>query len=632
MNRPLRSLLRRRSEWLCGGLACLSFLAGCAQETKPKPVVRYEDVGKKDVPDFMHGTVWEKVDVGNTEPFEVSSFGLVVNLGNTGDSTAPTAVKQFIRKEMIKRGFGSKMMPGLENLPPERVLADKRVAIVQVVGMLPPGVRKGQSFDVVVSCLPKNTTSSLAGGELYLTDLKINGADASNPFGKVNVLAQAKGFIFVNPSYALTRSATPNGTMQRSLRTGVIMDGGVASFDRPLLLRIRQPDKRVARGIEQRLIERFQDTTIASAQDEGIIELFVPPGYRGDWQHFAKLATHVYSDSTPEVLAARAKMLVAEANKPNAMLDDISYCWEGIGPAALPYLSPLMTDKRPEIAFAAARAAAFIGDPTGAAHAALLDIARNNSNPFQLNAVQAFASLPASASIDHMLRELLDSDKTLVRIEAYKVLARNNDSALTSRVVTEDPNNQKFVLDIVPSHGPPLIFATRTGLPRIAIIGAMPQIGTPVMFTALDDRLMISSPDVGNTLTIFYRSEAARDADGTYHDAKMIEPVKMLSEPDVAEVVARLGGIANDGEMPLNFNYSQIVAILQKLSEQKKLVAFRDGTYDPATFVLQDPPQVQRIYTAPGIDTGRPQAQDKPPAARSNDPAADAALAAGGKK
>jgi hypothetical protein len=632
MNRPLRSLLRPHSAWLCGGVACLGLLAGCVETPKPKPVARYEDVGKKDVPDFMHGTVWEKVDVGNTDPYEISSFGLVVNLDNTGDSTAPTAVKQYIRKEMIKRGFGSRNTPGWENLPPERVLADKRVAIVQVAGMLPPGVRRGQMFDVVISCLQKNTTTSLAGGELYLTDLKVNGADASNPFGKVNTLGQAKGFIFVNPSYVLSRTPTPTGDMRRSLRNGVIMDGGVATFDRPLFLRIRQPDKRVARAIEQRLIERFQDTSVAAAQDEGIVELYVPLRYRGDWQHFAKLATHVYTDGSPEVLAARAKMLVAAANKPGAMLEDISYCWEGIGPAAMPFISPLLTDKRPEVAFAAARAAVYIGDPTGAAHAALLETARSPGNPFQLNAVQALGGLPPSAAVNLMLRELLDSDKTLVRIEAYKVLARNQDKSIKSRVVTEDPDNQKFVLDIVPSHGAPLIYATRTGMPRIAIIGAMPQVGTPVVFTALDDRLSITSAEVGQTLTIYYRGEAPRDADGTFHDLRMSDPVKMESEPDVAEVVQRLGGITAAGERPLNLNYSQIVAILQRLNEQKKLVAFRDGQFGPATFVLQDPPQVQRTYTAPGIDTGRPQAEDKPPLTNAAQPMPDATVAASGKK
>ena len=33
----------------------------------------------------------------------------------------------------------------------------------------------------------------------------------------------------------------------------------------------------------------------------------------------------------------------------------------------------------------------------------------------------------------------------------YRVLARNHDPSVYSKVITEDPNNQKFILDIVPS-------------------------------------------------------------------------------------------------------------------------------------------------------------------------------------
>ena len=92
-----------------------------------------------------------------------------------------------------------------------------------------------------------------------------------------------------------------------------------------------------------------------------------------------------------------------------------------------------------------------------------------------------------------MMHELLDSDKTLVRIEAYKVLARNGDPSIRTQVVTPWANNQKFVLDIVPSHGSSIIYASRTGMPRIALIGPMPEVSTPVMFAAMEDRLTISS-------------------------------------------------------------------------------------------------------------------------------------------
>ena len=58
----------------------------------------------------------------------------------------------------------------------------------------------------------------------------------------------------------------------------------------------------------------------------------------------------------PEVLAVRAQKLADEAVKPNAMLQDISYCWEGLDKAALPVLGKLMTHENPDVAFAAARA------------------------------------------------------------------------------------------------------------------------------------------------------------------------------------------------------------------------------------------------------------------------------------
>ena len=600
---------------LCMAIALISLLGGCAEQPKPIQIPeRYAKLeAKQGLPPYMAKTIWEKVDVGNTEPFQVSGYGLVVNLDNTGDSTAPVAVKEYMMKQMAAHKFGSSLNPGWENQSAAHVLSDKRVAIVQVVGMLPPGVRKGQSFDVMVQALPKNQTTSLSGGELYLTDLKINGADPQDPFSKINDYAQSKGFIFVNPAYALNKEIKPPTAVRQSLRNGIIMDGGVAKYDRPLFLQLRSPETRVSRFIEQRIIDRFQDTTVAKAEDEGIVQIFVPYAYHGNWQHFAKLVTHLYLDGSPEMLAARARTLALEAQKPGALLDDISYCFEGIGSPALPFLSPLLTDRRPDVAFAAARAAAYIGDPSGSAQIAAAGHRRNPAHPFQLNAIETLGGLPPSASVNHMLHELLDSNKTLVRIEAYKVLARNRDPIITTRVVTEDPNNQKFVLDIVPSHGAPIVYATRSGMPRIAIIGTMPEISTPVMFSAMNDRLTISSTDVGQSLMIFYRTPAASDSSGHIHDQRLAEPVKMSSNPDLSEVVQRLGGIVNEGEQPLNFTYSEIVAILQHLNENKKLVTTHDGQTLTAAFVLQDPSAVQNtIYNAPSIDTGRPQGEDKP--------------------
>ena len=193
-------------------------------------------------------------------------------------------------------------------------------------------------------------------------------------------------------------------------------------------------------------------------------------------------------------------------------------------------------------------------------------------------------------------------------------------------MVTEDPTNQKFVLDVVPSHGTPIVYATRTGMPRIAIIGTMPQIMTPVMFRAMEDRFTISSREVGDSITIFFRTPAAKDSDGGFHTQRMPDPIKMISSPDLAEVIERLGGICNDDEKPLNFTYSEVVAILQKLHDGKQLVAANNGQYIPAAFVLQEPPALQNmIYNAPSVDIGRPQGEEHPKVSQNFDPA-DAAM------
>lgn len=612
MDRPLRTLLRRAAAACCLGAGAAGLMSGCAQDVKKPPEKpKYQALPVKQVPAYMKDTIFEKVDLGNTEPYPISSYGLVVGLANSGDTTAPSAVREYMLKEMAKHGFGSRTM-GTERESPEAVLRDRSVSIVQVVGMLPPGVRKGQSFDVYVSCLPGNQTTSLAGGKLFLADLRKDGANPRNPFGAVNVFGEAKGFIFVNPAYALNHDPVVRGPARASLRNGVILDGGYALFDRPLFLRLRQPQNSLSRYIEQRLTERFQDTHVAQAEDEGVVQIYVPPFYLGDWEHFAKLALHVYLNNTPEFEAARAQQLVREALKPDAALEDISYCWEGLGAHALPYLAPLIADKtiKPDVAFAAARAAACIGDPTGAAPAALMQMARTPDHPFQINAVQTLGGLPPTGSVNHMLRELLDSDKTPVRIEAYRILARNKDPIIESQVVTEQEDHQKFVLDIVRTNGRPLIFATQTGIPRLAIIGAMPEIATPVMFSAMENRLTISSTNIGNALSIYYRAPAPQN-DTQYNDVRTPDPVRMTSASDLAQVIKRLGGwLTAEDDRPLNFTYSEVLAILQRLSDERMLVAWQEGQSQPASFVLQDRPRLPANFTGSTIE-GRPQGEAK---------------------
>jgi hypothetical protein len=581
-------------------------LAGCGGKQKVKlPESRYQQLEPRQVPAFLENTILAKADLLGTEPVRVSGYGLVANLAGTGNSEVPTPVREYMVKEMTKHKYGSSLIPGMDALTPARVLADPRFAIVRVDGMLPPGVRQKQTFDVEVSAVPESKTTSLAGGDLYQTDLRQGGANPMDPSASVNLAARCQGPLFVNPAYALDAD-TDKPEVRRSLRRASVMGGGVSQTDRPLVLRIREPQRSTARRIEARINERFQQvadrvqadrhggltTATAEMTDEAIVHFYVPGAYDGDWAHVAQLVTHLYLNTSPDFVARKAQELAAEAVKPNAPLGDITFCWEGLGGAALPHFRDLMNHDAPDVAFAAARAAAFLGD--AAAPDALARIAGARGNPFRVNAVETLGALPASPAISAMLRPLLDADQTLVRLAAYRVLAANKDNAVFSKVIRE-----KFVLDIVRSSGPPLIYATRTDVPRIAVIGDRPGLDAPLTFLAMGGRLSLSSDPAGRLVTIFYRG------------SDVPRPVRIDSRPDVAELVARLGGEGWDGKGGLHFNYGQIVGILSNLSSERKLTAVAGGTRVPAPFVLEELPGAQdAIQAAPVIpDTaGRPQA------------------------
>jgi hypothetical protein len=426
-----------------------------------------------------------------------------------------------------------------------------------------------------------------------------------DPGQEVNLLATvADSPIFVNPAYALT--SHPNDPAARaSLRYGIVMGRARTLTDRSIILRVRNPQYSTSRVIEGRINQRFQDTTVARAFDEGLIQLFVPESFHGDWEHFLGLATHLYLPGGTAFNVEMAKRLAVEAAKPDAKLLDISYAWEGLSTDALPVITPLMTSSSPDVAYAAARAAAFIGDAS--AQEVLLEIAQTKHHPFQVSAVKTLGSLPPSPAISQMLRSLLDSDEDLVRIEAYRILAENQDSSIYSRLIPgNNPKTAKFILDIVPSSGKPLIYATRRGLPRIAVFGGKPQVSLPVLFNAFDERLSIVSRANEQNVTIFYRDRNLPNGS-----------ITVASRPDVAELIARLGGEGPVDGVNLDFCYADIVAVLQKLADDQQLVAVASSDSAqvvPAPFVLQSLPHMNdAIDSAPVIpDQPRPQADATP--------------------
>ncbi|HSV12679.1 MAG TPA: HEAT repeat domain-containing protein, partial [Tepidisphaeraceae bacterium] len=565
MYNTTRLPVRRAARFIALAVAALC-LGSCTTDPPKKIANRYVTLPHKQVPEYLKDTILEYTDLGGTEPFPISGYGLVANLKGTGGSRAPAAVREFIIKDMARHGFGN-VGGGLDS--PEDILNNKSFAIVRVDGFLPVGARASHKdpasgeadwctwFDVRVSALPESETASLAHGDLYATDLKVAGANPLDPgSGNVAVRAQAMGSIFINPAYALD-DTTDTAAARSSRRTGVVIGGAKPLENRPLFLRLRSPERRMARAIERRVNEQFQDvmdkdlpvkgntTFLCEAEDEGIVKVFVPRAYVDDWTHFAGVLKHLYlNGGLPQYATVKAEQLAQEAVKPGAALMDISYALEGLGKPAMHAITPLLTNPSPEVQFAAARAAAFIGDP--AAVPVLMSIARTQGNPFRVNAVRALGQLPQSPMVDRLLTQLLGIDEAMVRIEAYEVLARHKDGAIYSRVIKRG-NNEKFMLDIVPGGGTPMVYASRQGIPRLAVFGVRTAVDLPVMFVAMNNRLTISSVGDNEVVTVYYRG------------AELRKPVSVACGTSIAEIVAKLGGETVPGEQALDFSYADVV-------------------------------------------------------------------------
>jgi len=568
--------------------ATAALLTGCAKNDPPKIAKPpYPNIGlRSNLPSYLKDTVLERTDLSNTGPLAVSSYGLVVNLRYSGDSnTAPTAVREWMMKEMGRHGMGGHRIPGYEMMTPERALSDKRNSIVVVGAYIPPGARVGQRVDAFCQALPQSATSSLAGGTLYQCELRLFGANAIDPGGSVNKYVEARGPLFINPAYALETPKPTDGIARSGARTATVLGGGLVTTDRPLQLRLRTPQWNIARAVEMVINTRFQGVAdknrqdgrgmcVTEAQDEGYLNLYVPVSYKGNWEHFAGVATHLYINLNPSSAALKAQDLAAAAQKPGAMLEDISFALEGLGSVAVPYITPLLASPSPDVRYAAARAGAYLGDT--ASEDTLIRIATTNGDPFRLNAILALGELPNNPEINRAMAACIDADESQIRIGAYKILAANHDPAILSRTV-----NDSFVLDMIESKGPPLIYASRSGEPRIAVFGNRTSISQPLTFSAFDTQLTITTDaERPNQLSVFYRGDDVQ------------EPVKVASRPNVAELAARLGGA---GDEKLHFGYGDIVGILQSLADRGKV---------SATFVLQDQPGVDDVLAEAPDTTG----------------------------
>ncbi len=433
---------------LCVSLSCLA--AGCAgpairsQSPEVEALINLE-ADTKLVGDYA--TPW------GTAPQRIERAALITGLPGTGSDPPPGLQRQSLMADMQSRGV----------VEPNKLLSSPSTALVWVHGYLPPGVQKGDRFDIHVEVPPDNDTSSIANGWLMETRLA-EMAVLGNRVRDGHVLGIAEGPLLVDPvamgtldSKAKLRARVPGGGVSLTSRSiGLIL----APEHRSVAL-----SKRLGDSINKRFhaVIKGSKRGVATPKTDRFVELEVPPVYKQNLGRYIRVVRAVAVVEPPAGRHARLELLDRQLADP-VTAPSAALRLEAIGKEAIPTLRKGLESKDAEVRFAAAEALAYLGESVAASHLAEAAGSLRSARPA---AIAALGVLDDANGID-ALQGLLSSVSAETRYGAFYALWQMDSSAPLIRGEKLGDACSLHVLDV---EGPPLVHITRSRRPELVLFG-----------------------------------------------------------------------------------------------------------------------------------------------------------------
>jgi hypothetical protein len=613
-----------RRAWISVGMAAVlgAFSAGCKNPDGTWKKISLKRPLREDekivVPPEIQDTVAEQCTLVSSADAPISAWGVVVGLGDKGSSEVPPELKADLTKYLksqIKIGLPTM---DTEGVTIQEFLEDRDTAIVRVEATIPPGAPKGTMVDVLLSAPPRTQTTSLEGGLLLPIDLRWEQGAGGARGRYLKPLGKAEGSIFVNPFL------DPKKPGDRArLRQGRILGGAEVLEDMPLRLQLREPDYLRCNVLQKRINFRFPTRgrkKVAEAKTRYYIDIHIPEQYRRDYHHFLELLMHLPVRSGPGVFEQHAARIAEVMEAPNANHDSLAMIWEAMGRSVLPIVQKMYASKNPDVAFYSARTGLRLGDKS-LAGPIIVRIARKNGDPRQLLAIQELGRHPDVYEAMQPLRELLNNRNELVRIAAYEAMLHRGDMSCIKRHGVDRGAFQEeapaFTVDVVDSKGDFVIYALRTGTPRIVLLGKSMPLARSIFYN-----------DPNETVTIFSKEALPKDqieklkqadpelADDVLHGDHVVVFRKLIGGEEISKkfrvsfrvwpLIRVLGSRprpdAETGMVPgLGLSYSQVVGTLCRLCRENSI---------RAKFILQPLPELQRIYQLTPSE-GRPDRKER---------------------
>lgn len=562
-----------------GFLLLVGLVAGCGAWGKPKaPVAPRPQGTMSDLSGFtrthsspaIEGTIGSVSYLQGDRLMRVRGYGLVVGLQGKGSRSSLPAVREYLIRE-IRRARMKNLHTEYAKTP-EELVDDPGSAVVEVMGEIPAAASKGQTFDVYVTAASFDPdTESIAGGYLLLCDLKMFREVSPQEIIEGRTLAKARGPIFSNPFTGPDMSAVGGNP-----REGRVLAGGVVLADRELSLVTVNESYALVRQIQNAINQTFIcKPEAATGLTHTTVKLRIPPEFRGRERRFLELVMHLPLVSSASARQARIKQLTAEMVRPDAPLEDVALSLEGMGQTVVGPLQALYTHRRREVNYYAARTGLRLGDPLA------LEVvghhAREEKSPFRAAAIRELGEADQSPAVREsggramalrasaLLRELLMSSDPRIQILAYESLRKVDRHSVHTRLVGENPEN--FILDVVPSDGPMLIYARRTRTRRVALIGGDRMIvQPPFLYSGEGKPILISVVPEDRFISVLKKDQRGRTVVGPLRVGPSLPHFTHFlgNDPEV-DLTGQLQG--------LGLEYSAVLDVLYRLCEKGAITA-----------------------------------------------------------
>jgi len=496
----------------------------------------------------------------------VEGVGLVVGLDNTGFNPPPSAERQKLVDEMRKARVDQA----------EKLLDSRRVALVLVHAVIPPGATKPDPLDVQVEIPAASITpeTSLAGGHLIVTRLTEVGY-AGGELRQGHFLATAGGPVMIG-----------NDARPDDKNIGRVLGGCRVRNEVPYLLLLKEghQNARTAKQVGDVIKRRFHqlegvtEKGLADPKSDKHLVLKVPRVYhQNQARYFRVLKLLPIVDTIPELQAERMKRWGQELLDPKAA-GVAALRLEGLGKPAIGVLKAGLASPDAQVRFFAAESLAYLDDPSGVD---VLSRATRTLPDFRAHALAALAAMDHPAALLR-LRQLMGEADPQVRYGAFNSLrtldardpflgqvrvlrdepapAGADDAEGMALAIGEAPHRRRpvprkedpFALYVVDCEGPPMVHVSRTRRSEVVVFGRGQKLLTPVVLGGPTSLLLNAAEGDDSVQISRIESRGPEDPD-----------VKVACPLELGEVIREAA--------QLGASYPEILAILRGADRQKNL-------------------------------------------------------------